>query len=180
MTDAFWTSLCEALVCVSPEAAECAWHHESVQNAAMFLQAQVLALPIVLRWGTYAGLAVIRAYARLVTLRWFPGLPLARRIALIDQCANAPIAPAQQLVRALRNLALLGYFEPSKAPATSRPAPAPRVARPKQQFTTSVLVIGSSAGGGVTALELASRGHEVVIVEEGQPTTDDVVDPGST
>jgi len=32
---------------------------------------------------------------------------------------------------------------------------------------TGVLVIGSGAGGSVTALELASRGHEVLILEEG-------------
>jgi len=178
--DTFWASLCEALVCVSPDAAVGADHYDSVQRAAIFLQAQVLALPIGLRWGAHAGLVVIRAYARLVTLRSFPRLPLSQRITLIRQCANAPIAPAQQLVRALRNLALLGYFEARQSSVATPSVPCSGAVRPEQEIKTAVLIIGSGAGGSVTALELASRGHDVVMVEEGQPSAEDWVDPGST
>lgn len=35
-------------------------------------------------------------------------------------------------------------------------------------YRTDVLVIGSGAGGSVTALELASRGREVLVLEEGE------------
>lgn len=47
------------------------------------------------------------------------------------------------------------------------------------ELQTGVLVIGSGAGGAVTALELAERGHTVLIAEEGERVPEGC-DPGST
>lgn len=177
--DSFWASICEALVCVAPDLADPSSHQESLQQAAVFLQAQLVALPVGLRFGMRIGVAMFRGYVRLTSLRPFDRLALRKRIAIVQSWSAAPIPPARQVFRALRNLALLGYFDTARAvdaPAPSRPRPV-RVANDIQ---VGALVIGSGAGGAVTAMELASRGHDVLIVEEGEAPGSESADPGST
>ena len=173
--DSFWASICEALVCVSPDLKDLSSHPQSLEQAASFLQAQLLALPMGLRFGMRIGLAVFRLSVRLTSSRAFQRLDLQTRIAIVQRWATTPIAPAQQLFRALRNLALLGYFE--RQPETKPAPPRSRPVRPS--IDTEVLIVGSGAGGAVTAIELASRGHVVVIAEEGADPGPNV-DPGST
>ena len=177
--DAFWASICEALICVAPDLRDASTHQEALRQAATFLQAQVLALPFGLRIGMRVGLAVFRAYVRITSLHSFDHLSLDSRIKVADRWSAAPVAPARQLFRALRNLALLGYFEQAR-PVPPRPRWSKRTAPETRTIQTGVLVIGSGAGGAVTAFELASRGHDVLLVEEGDAPEAAPIDPGST
>lgn len=175
--DAFWQNLCEALVCVSPEFTEQASHRESLDRATTFLCAQVASLPRMLRVGTRLGLAAFRAEVLLTNFARFEHLSRERRVAAIARWADGPLPPGRQLFRALRNLAVLPYFESPAAPAvrTSKSA-----APDATDVRAGVLIIGSGAGGSVTALELASRGHDVLVVEEGPAASAEPIDPGTT
>lgn len=177
--DEFWVSLCEALVCIVPDVSDVASNHESLQQAATFLHAQVLALPLGLRFGTHAGLLALRAYTWLISLRPFCRLSLSRRVAIARQWSLAPLPPARQLFRALRNIAVLAYFDGHATARTAATEPSHHRTLPAD-ITTGVLVVGSGAGGAVTALELASHGSEVLIVEEGHQQRASAPDPGTT
>lgn len=159
----------------------------------MFLGYQLAALPLLLRVGMRVGLAAFRAHVRLRRLTGFCRLDLPRRIAAVESWASGPIAPCRQLFRALRSLALLAYHEASAEPGAVASTPAGAVQRsPKHSWAgvvavvrrheerVGVLVVGSGAGGAVTALELASQGHDVLLVEEGPPPGEPVPDAGST
>ena len=174
--DPFWASICEALLCASREMSELPSHQQSLQQTAEFLQAQLLALPLTVRVGARIGLAALRAYTRLTFFRRFDRLDRERRIAVVQRWASAPLPLARQLMRALRQLALLGYFDAGQRPAA---APCQRPRKSDEEMTTEVIIIGSGAGGAVTALELASRGHQVLIVEEGHAVGRDPAPPGS-
>lgn len=177
--DPFWSSICEALVCVSPDLTDLASHQQSLHQAESFLQAQLLALPATLRFGVRIGLAAFRGYVRLSSSRPFQRLDLPARVAMVERWMSSPVRPARQLFRALRNLVLLSYYEVAAVPPLPRRArgPSAAVAPPLQ---AGVLIIGSGAGGAVTAVELASCGHDVLIVEEGHAPSAERQDPGST
>jgi choline dehydrogenase-like flavoprotein len=65
------------------------------------------------------------------------------------------------------NWPAIGY--PGPVVATSAPAPGLRVLRPEGDVTLTcdTVVVGSGAGGGVVAGELAEAGEEVIILEKG-------------
>ena len=176
--DDFWVSLCEALVCLAPDTSDAFTHHDSLQQASIFLQAQVLALPLGLRFGTKMGLLAFRVSVWVTSFRPFHRLDAARRVAIVKRWSSAPVAPIRQLFRALRNLAVLPYFDGHPlhdsvvAPTAHRGL--------GSEIKTTVLIIGSGAGGSVTALELATRGFDVLIVEEGHQHRSGVADPGAT
>lgn len=176
--DSFWSSICEALVCISPDLTDPASHQRSLQHAETFLRAQLLALPASLRFGVRFGLAVFRAYVLLTSSRPFQRLELSARVAMVERWGTSRLGPARQLFRAVRNLVLLGYYEaPELRPF---PSPARRGAPAAEAHVQAgVLIIGSGAGGAVTAMELASCGHDVLIVEEGDPPHPERLDPGS-
>lgn len=117
--DPFLASLCEALICVGADIADLPAHQASLVRTALFLQAQVLALPLLLRVGLRASLLLFRLYVFLTSLRPFHRLALAERVRATERWARGPVAPARQAFRALRNLALLAYFEGASSTAVS-------------------------------------------------------------
>ena len=177
----------------APETGTLTGHQPAVERAAAFLRCQLAALPLLLRVGQRLGMAAFRVHVCVRFLKGFSQLDLPKRIIAVESWASGPLAPCRQLFRALRNLALLAYYEDlsagpsasgrqSKATATSRAVPTTgsSASSRRREEQAGVLVIGSGAGGAVTALELAARGHHVLLLEEGLPPGDDLPDAGAT
>ncbi|GAC1593304.1 MAG: GMC family oxidoreductase [Hymenobacter sp.] len=117
-------------------------------------------------------------------LRPFRKLAPAQREQLLQSWAASNVPPLRKGFQALRKLCALLYYGGSTAevPAAwgrlgypgpdERPVDTPkpiRTLRPTQDttFDCDVLVIGSGAGGGVVAGELAQAGYDVLVLEKG-------------
>jgi len=189
-------ALVEALVGTAPDVGSACDHAAAVSLAAVFVDGQIDALPALLQIGVVIGLAGFRGYVAVRYRARFGRLDHARRVAAVESWANGPIAPCRQLFRVLRNLSLLAYFEalarrsPADAGAATDAAQTgasgcggasrPTARSPDRALRVGVLVIGSGAGGSVTGLELASHGHDVLLVEEGDHPGERPADPGAT
>jgi choline dehydrogenase-like flavoprotein len=115
----------------------------------------------------------------------FSALDAAQRTDLLHTWAESPLPAARQTFQSLKRLTLFLFYAamPADQPNPAWPAlgysdtpphadPQPRPIRPLEiaaptTLYTDVLVIGSGAGGGVVAGELAAAGQDVIVVEKG-------------
>lgn len=128
-----------------------------------------------------------RVFTGLVGGHWrpFSRLPLDARTTVLRAMATHRLAPIRRAFAGLARLSLSTFYSHLSETGTNPTYPVLDYARPERQtiaaappvtpvdasttgsLTCDVLVVGSGAGGGVVASELAAAGHDVLVAEKG-------------
>ncbi|TMC30766.1 MAG: oxidoreductase [Chloroflexi bacterium] len=113
--------------------------------------------------------------------RW----PRARRVKVMAAWSTSRLTFRRQLFQVFKRLSLLAFLGDTEADGSnpvwpeigypgpvSAPPPMPKLIRTTTldgdtTLTCDAVVVGSGAGGGVVAAELASAGKDVIVLEEG-------------
>jgi glycosyltransferase 2 family protein len=103
-------AICEALLPLD-ELPERLDRRKILRDVARFVDDELRDLPGHLAWLLSVGMLGFRAATALRFLRSLASLPLDRRRRWVEAWAFGPLAPARQLLRALRAPALLAYHE---------------------------------------------------------------------
>jgi long-chain-alcohol oxidase len=111
--------------------------------------------------------------------------PRAQRVAVMSSWSTSRLTFRRQLFQVFKRLSLLAFLGDTEADGTnpvwpeigypgpvSAPPPTPKPIRTTTldgdtTLTCDAVVVGSGAGGGVVAGELAAAGREVIVLEEG-------------
>ncbi len=199
----FLRALVPALIATSVAVADVTMEPAVLDAAWQFLAAQVAALPWPLRFGLSAGLLLFRLDVWAHHLTSFCALAPSQRVDAVQRWMESPIAPLRLVFGPLRSLAVLACYEAREGVRLEQPpaaqagspglraagdtrASTPRATSPARASSgfrrerAGALVVGSGAGGAVTALELALHGHDVLMLEEGEDPGEPLSDAGAT